>query len=118
MKTIKTIILSFACLAMASCDFLDKEPTKLTPDNYFNNADEALSFLTSVYAPLTSQNFYGNEYMFMTGADDLSHYGGGRNPQTSGAIACNNAIQAHHSSATSGKHFIPVSTVPIHSWRT
>ena len=27
----------------------------------------------------------------MTGADDLSHYGGGRNPQTSGAIACNNA---------------------------
>ena len=91
MKTIKTIILSFACLAMASCDFLDKEPTKLTPDNYFNNAEEALSFLTSVYAPLTSQNFYGNEYMFMTGADDLSHYGGGRNPQTSGAIACNNA---------------------------
>ena len=79
------------CLAMVSCDFLDKEPTKLTPDNYFNNADEALSFLTSVYAPLTSQNFYGNEYMFMTGADDLSHYGGGRNPQTSGAIACNNA---------------------------
>ena len=44
MKTIKTIILSFACLAMASCDFLDKEPTKLTPDNYFNNAEEALSF--------------------------------------------------------------------------
>jgi starch-binding outer membrane protein, SusD/RagB family len=43
MKTIKTIILSFACLAMASCDFLDKEPTKLTPDNYFNNAEEALS---------------------------------------------------------------------------
>ena len=112
MKTIKTIILSFACLAMASCDFLDKEPTKLTPDNYFNNAEEALSFLTSVYAPLTSQNFYGNEYMFMTGADDLSHYGGGRNPQTSGAIACNNA------NSSSGKHFIPVSTVPIHSWRT
>ncbi len=50
-----------------------------------------LSHSTSVYAPLTSQNFYGNEYMFMTGADDLSHYGGGRNPQTSGAIACNNA---------------------------
>jgi len=76
---------------MASCDFLDKEPTKLTPENYFNNPTEAFSFLTSVYAPLASQNFYGNEYMYMTGADDLSHYGGGRNPQTSGAIACNNA---------------------------
>lgn len=87
----KTIILSLACLAVTSCDFLDKEPTKLTLSNYFNNADEALSFLTSVYAPLTSQNFYGNEYMFMTGADDLSHYGGGRNPQANGAIACNNA---------------------------
>lgn len=32
MKTIKTIILSLTCLAMVSCDFLDKEPTKLTPD--------------------------------------------------------------------------------------
>ena len=49
MKTIKTIILSFACLAMASCDFLDKEPTKLTPDNYFNNAEEALSFLSLIH---------------------------------------------------------------------
>lgn len=117
MKTIKTIILSFACLAMASCDFLDKEPTKLTPDNYFNNAEEALSFLTSVYAPLTSQNFYGNEYMFMTGADC---------PTTVAVVIRKPAvplhvimpIQAHHSSATFGKHFIPVSTVPIHSWRT
>ena len=32
MKTIKTIILSLTCLAMVSCDFLDKEPTKLIPD--------------------------------------------------------------------------------------
>ncbi|MDY5237634.1 RagB/SusD family nutrient uptake outer membrane protein [Bacteroides helcogenes] len=91
MKTLKTIILSFACLAVTSCDFLDKEPTKLTPGVYFNNTGEAASFLTSVYAPLASQNFYGNEYMFMVCGDDLSHFGGGRNPQSSGAIACNNA---------------------------
>lgn len=91
MKTLKTIILSLTCLTVASCDFLDKEPTKLTPEVYFNNAGEAASFLTSVYAPLASQNYYGNEYMFMVCGDDLSHYGGGRNPQSNGAIACNNA---------------------------
>lgn len=91
MKTLKAIILSFACLAVVSCDFLEKEPTKLTPGVYFNNAGEAASFLTSVYAPLASQNFYGNEYMYMVCGDDLSHYGGGRNPQSSGAISCNNA---------------------------
>lgn len=91
MKTLKTIILSLTCLTVASCEFLDKEPTKLTPEVYFNNAGEAASFLTSVYAPLASQNYYGNEYMFMVCGDDLSHYGGGRNPQSNGAIACNNA---------------------------
>lgn len=90
MKTFKTLILSFCCLAMTSCDFLDKEPTKLPPEVYFNNESEAISFLTSVYAPLASQNFYGNEYMYMVCGDDLSHYGGGRNPQSNGAIACNN----------------------------
>lgn len=91
MKTLKYIILSFACLSMVSCDFLDKEPTKLTPGVYFNNAGEAASFLTSIYAPIASQNFYGNEYMYMVCGDDLSHYGGGRNPQSAGAISCNNA---------------------------
>lgn len=91
MNTLKAIILSLACLVVVSCDFLDKEPTKLTPGVYFNNAGEAASFLISVYAPLASQNFYGSEYMFMVCGDDLSHYGGGRNPQSSGAISCNNA---------------------------
>ena len=31
----------------ASCNFLDKEPTKLTLENYFNTAEEANSFLTA-----------------------------------------------------------------------
>lgn len=91
MKTLNKIIVALFCLTITSCDFLDKTPTKLTPESYFNNAEEAFSFLTSVYAPLASQNFYGSEYMFMTGGDDLSHYGGGRNPQSNGAIVCNNA---------------------------
>ena len=51
MKTIKTIILSFACLAMASCDFLDKEPTKLTPDNYFIKYCVVMFFLSILYIP-------------------------------------------------------------------
>lgn len=91
MKTLKTIIFSLAALAVTSCDFLDKEPTKLAPEGFFNNANEVSSFLTSVYAPLASQNFYGNDYWHMTGTDDLAHYGGGRNAWSQGAIACNNA---------------------------
>ena len=113
MKTIKTIILSLTCLAMVSCDFLDKEPTKLTPDNYFNNADEALSFLTSVYAPLTSQNFYGNEYMFMTGADDLSIMVVVAIRKPAVRLPVTMPIQVHRNSAIFGKHSIRVSTVPI-----
>ena len=95
MKTLKTIILFFCVgLTVVSCDFLDKEPTKLTPEVYFNNASEAASFLTSVYAPLAAQSFYGNDYMKLVAGDDLSHYGGGRNPDTSGAIACNNGTSS------------------------
>lgn len=92
MKSFKTAILSLlACLAVTSCDFLEKEPYELTPETYFNNEAEANSYLTSVYAPLASQNFYGNRYLHLVAGDDLSHYGGGRNPESSGVIACNNA---------------------------
>ncbi|WP_298109203.1 RagB/SusD family nutrient uptake outer membrane protein [uncultured Bacteroides sp.] len=92
MKSLKTAIFTvFTCLAVASCDFLEKEPYELTPETYFNNAAEASSFLTSVYAPLASQNFYGNRYIHLAAGDDLAHYGGGRNPEPSGVISCNNA---------------------------
>ncbi len=92
MKSLKTaIFIVFTCLAVTSCDFLEKEPYELTPENYFNNAAEASSFLTSVYAPLASQNFYGNRYIHLAAGDDLAHYGGGRNPEASGVISCNNA---------------------------
>ena len=41
MKALKiTIIALLAGFSMASCDFLDKEPTKLTPENYFNTPAE------------------------------------------------------------------------------
>lgn len=92
MKLFKTAILSLlACLAVTSCDFLEKDPYALTPETYFNNEAEANSFLISVYAPLASQNFYGNRYIHLVAGDDLSHFGGGRNPESSGVIACNNA---------------------------
>lgn len=92
MKSLTTTIFSLlACLLVASCDFLEKEPFKLTPETYFNSAAEASSFLTSVYAPLASQNFYGNRYIHLAAGDDLGHYGGGRNPEASGVISCNNA---------------------------
>lgn len=77
--------------ALTSCNFLDKEPYQLTLSDYFNTADEANSFLTGIYAELGQSTFYGADYMYLVGGDDLAHYGGsGRAPATKGLI-CNNA---------------------------
>lgn len=95
MKTIRiSIIALLACCLATSCDFLDKEPTKLTPENYFNTPEEASSFLTGIYAILAQPTFYGGDYMYLAAGDDLSHYGGsGRAPASSGLI-CNNATSS------------------------
>ena len=93
MKYIKLIILAVAmAVGLGSCDFLDKEPTNTTSGNYFNDEAETESFLRGVYAILTQPSFYGNEYYYLVGGDDLEAYGGaGRAPSKSGLI-CNNAI--------------------------
>ena len=92
MKKFKyTILLMMFGGLFASCEFLDKEPTKLTLENYFNTAEEASSFLTGIYAELSQSSFYGADYIYLAGGDDLSHYGGsGRAPATRGLI-CHNA---------------------------
>lgn len=78
-------------LSLGSCDFLDKEPTITTSGSYFNNETEAESFLRGVYAILTQPTFYGNQYFYLVGGDDLEHFGGsGRAPANAGLI-CNNA---------------------------
>ena len=90
MKTFKYLLLSIALLGglFSSCDFLEKEPTQLTPEKYFNTPEEASSFLMGVYATLAHSSFYGGNYIWLAGGDDLSHYGGaGRNPMTS--VICN-----------------------------
>lgn len=84
------IMLAFMSLA-SSCDFLDKEPTSTTSGSYFKSETEAETFLKGVYAPLTETSFYGNDYYYLVGGDDLEAYGGpGRSPSTRGLI-CNNA---------------------------
>lgn len=95
MKAIKiSIIALLACISMASCEFLEKDPTKLTPENYFNTPAEASSFLTGIYAVLAQPTFYGGDYMYLAAGDDLSHYGGsGRGPASTGLI-CNNATSS------------------------
>lgn len=92
MTTIKTIfIAALLGMGISSCNFLDKTPTYLTPETFFNNEEEALSFLTGVYSPINQTPFYGSDYLWLVGNDDLSHYGGpGRSPMTTG-LACNNA---------------------------
>ena len=77
MKTIKYIFLLFLSLCfMGSCnDFLDKEPTKPTPETYFNTEAELKSFLLGVYSPLMQEYFYGDCYpLYIAGGDDLSFY--------------------------------------------
>ena len=92
MKTIRIIIISLLVgLNLTSCDFLEKDPTYTTPENFFKNEAEATSWLTGTYAILGQSSFYGNEFLYLVGGDDLGHYGGAnRGPNKSGLI-CNNA---------------------------
>lgn len=92
MKTIKITILSLltAC-TVVSCDFLEKEPYKVVPENYFKNQAEAASFLTGIYANLGQSAFYGSNYMAMAAGDDLSYYGGSTGRISNAGLICNNA---------------------------
>lgn len=66
MKTLRIFIITLlACYSMAACDFLEKEPTQLVPENYFNSPEEASSFLTGIYAILSQPTFYGGDYMYL-----------------------------------------------------
>lgn len=92
MKILKYTLFTLALGSLSvSCNFLDKEPYKVTIDTYFNTADEATSFVTGIYAILGQSSFYGADYMYLNAGDDLAHYGGsGRAPATRGLV-CNNA---------------------------
>lgn len=93
MKTIKYYIFSLIIiLGMASCsDFLDKTPTELSPEVYFNNDDEADLFLIGVYSPLMQEYFYGNNYAYVLGGgDDLGFYQRST-PVSGGSMLCANA---------------------------
>ena len=93
MKTIKIIIISLLVgLNLTSCDFLEKDPTYTTPENYFKNeADASLMADRNLCYSWDKVPFYGNEYLYLIGGDDLGHYGGAnRGPNKSGLI-CNNA---------------------------
>lgn len=89
MKTIIYILSLFLVVNMASCDFLDKEPTELTPETYFNTELELKTFLIGVYSPLMQEYFYGSSYpLYIAGGDDLTFYQRS-SPMTS--ILCANA---------------------------
>lgn len=78
-------------LLLSACNFLEKEPAKLTLDGYFNSETEAYSFLTGIYATLGQSSFYGEDYLYLVGGDDIQHYGGAstRAPMTRGLICAN-----------------------------
>ena len=68
---------------------------ELTPETYFNTADEASSFLTGIYAILGQASFYGENYIYLEGGDVLETYGGAsaRTPATKGLV-CVNALSS------------------------
>ncbi len=92
MKALKTSIIACAALlSLGSCDFLDKEPTLITTDNFFKSEADAESYLRSVFAIITQPTFYGNQYFYLAGGDDLEAYGGAGRQPASGGLICNNA---------------------------
>ena len=112
MKTIKIIIISLLVgLNLTSCDFLEKDPTYTTPENFFKNEADATSWLTGTYAILGQSSFYGNEFLYLVGGDDLGHYGGAnRGPVTM-------PTQVIRPLQHCGTHYTPASTEPIFSWK-
>lgn len=104
MKTFKYTFLSLLfASAVSSCNFLDKEPYKITPDNYFTNATEAGAFLTGIYAIIGQSTFYGGDYMVLAGGDDLTCYAGSTGRISTTGIICNNATTSDP--ATTGLWF-------------
>lgn len=88
MKNFKYIILGFIIVNLFSCDLLDKDPYSLTPETYFNDANELNNFLIGVYSPIMQEHFYGNNYpVYIAGGDDLSFYQ--RSSSTSFIITAN-----------------------------
>jgi len=95
MKTIKTVLFSLLVAgSVSSCDFLEKDPYKIVPENYFQDEDEVINSLTGVYSTLATGSFYGNTYMNLVAGDDLTYYGGGTKRISTTGLICNNATTA------------------------
>lgn len=104
MKMIKYTFLSLiAASVMSSCNFLEKEPYKITPENYFTNETETSNFLTGVYATIGQPTFYGGDYYLLAAGDDLSCYAGSTGRIATSGIICNNATSSDP--ATTGLWF-------------
>lgn len=92
MKKIKMAFFSLlATCSLASCDFLEKDPYKIVPENYFTSETDARNFLTGIYANLGQSSFYGGDYMELVGGDDLEFYGGSTGRIANKGLICNNA---------------------------
>lgn len=76
----KIIPFFFVLFWASSCDVLDQVPqSNFTPDNFYNNVDDALAAVNSVYDPMNSPDMY-NQVMWIIQdqATDDSEWGGGR----------------------------------------
>ena len=90
MKKIKYMLLSiFVAGTVTSCSFLDKEPYKITPESYFQDEEQANTYLTGIYAIIGQSSFYGGDYMLLAGGDDLTCYAGSTGRVSTSGLICN-----------------------------
>lgn len=90
MKEFKYILISILSVGIiTSCNFLDKEPYKITPETYFQNEEQANSYLTGIYAIIGQSSFYGGDYMLLAGGDDLTCYAGSTGRVSTSGLICN-----------------------------
>ena len=67
------IIFAASVLSLASCSFLDVEPTVMVGS--YESEEEALYGLAGVYGVINSEAFYGNYYsQMLSNVDDLCYY--------------------------------------------
>jgi hypothetical protein len=80
MKTSSIFSLMLVLLITACQDILDKKPeSNLSPNQFYNNSDDAKSAVSSVYDPLNTDNMYDQVmWIIQDQSTDDSEWGGGR----------------------------------------
>ena len=74
-RKINVVFVAVISFMVVSCSFLDREPTIIVADTFYNSEDEVLYGLAGVYGAINNEALYGNYYSLMiSNVDDLSYF--------------------------------------------